>query len=246
MDYEYYEHMRNRLRKDDPEEVDYLMHKMMGDMQYRERKNHYERSKNYLITKIIVILIFIALIALSFYLLPSFKGILEAEKEVKQYQAKGIRVIPNLEEKINSLDKKITTLTTKEISGRLHRIEKAIKAGDLNPEDVKTLQELREDFKILKEYMFSDPRKIVEYRDLQKNYIQLKTKTESGMNRNEIIREIDSIQNQIYLIIAIIATIFFSIFGTSLFQKSKPDSRRDNIDNSKLEEQKKTKDKKKS
>jgi hypothetical protein len=81
---------------------------------------------------------------------------------------------------------------------------------------MKTLQELRDDFKKLKDYMFVDPQRVVEYRDLQRGYTELVKKSQNSMDRDDIERELNSVRNTLNITLAI-GGILISIFGGVTF-----------------------------
>ncbi|GAG43714.1 unnamed protein product, partial [marine sediment metagenome] len=142
---------------------------------------------------IIFILIFI-----FFFAWPPIKNIIEAKYEIMQAQAKGLNILPELEGKLKSLEKQTAVLTTENIDSRLNRIEKAIAVGEVKPDELVSLQEVRNDLTNLKTFMFSDPEKFIEFRTLQKDYLELKADSDKMMEKDDIQREIDSVRHLFY------------------------------------------------
>lgn len=62
--------------------------------------------------------------------------------------------------------------------------------------------------------MFETPEKLIEFRSIQKDYIELKDKFAKTMDKDDIIREIDSLKSLFYYTLAIVG-ILVSIFAGS-------------------------------
>lgn len=120
-----------------------------------------------------------------FIMITPLRNILDSKAQILQLQAKGYVVIPNMESKILDLNKAVETLTTKSIENRLSKIEKTIKVGEIKIEDIQSLQEIRDDFKVLKTYMFETPEKLIEFRSIQKDYSGLKDDLSKTMEKDK-------------------------------------------------------------
>jgi len=167
-----------------------------------------------LMSKAIISMCILILVISIYIMIPSIKEILDSQAEILRLQAKGYEMIPDIESRISDIDKSLQTLTTKNIENRLNKIEKAIKVGEIKIEDIQSVQKIREDFKVLKTYMFETPEKLIEFRSIQKDYTELKDKFDNTMDKDDIIREIDSLKSLFYYTLAIVG-ILVSIFAGS-------------------------------
>jgi hypothetical protein len=165
-------------------------------------------------------LIFYPVVALMvffiFFAWPPIRNLMQAKHEIMIAQAKGLNFLPELESKLNALEKRTAALTSENIDNRLIKIEKAIKIGEIKPQEIASLQEIRDDLSKLKTFMFSDPEHMVELRALQKDYLDLKSAAEKMMRKDDILREIDSVRNLFYATLAICG-VLVSIFAGAWF-----------------------------
>ena len=150
------------------------------------------------------------------FIMQPVRQILEAKSEIIFAQAKGMKLIPELEKKARELEAQIRTLTTQSIENRLSTIEKAIAVGEIKPEDLQSLQELRKEFKKLKEYMFVDPERVIEFRTLQTQYSNLNSSLENKMDSIDVLEEMSSLRDLFYLTLAFMG-ILVSIFAGAWF-----------------------------
>ncbi len=155
---------------------------------------------------------------------PPIKNILNAKHEIMQAEVVGYKKIPNLDLKIATIEKQMVALTTENIEARLHKIETAIKAGEVKTEDLKSLQQLRDDFAVMKTYMFADPDQLVELKSLQRDYADLHDALQKLMNKEDILREIDSVRNLFYATLGacgILVSIFAGAWFVAFRQRTK-------------------------
>lgn len=181
---------------------------------YRDSQLIRMSSMMSLMSKVIISMCILILVMSIYIMTPSIRKILDSKADILRLQAKGYEIIPDIESKISDIDKSLQTLTTKNIENRLSKIEKAIQVGEIKIEDIQSIQNIREDFKVLKTYMFETPEKLIEFRSIQKDYIELKDKFAKTMDKDDIIREIDSLKSLFYYTLAIVG-ILVSIFAGS-------------------------------
>lgn len=189
------------------------------------RVQRIQRMKSMMKFTIIFYGILFAFIFLYFSLWPPVKNILNAKYEIMQAQANGLKMIPNIEGKISNIEKQLAALTTENIEARLKNIEIAISKGEIKPEQLKSLQQLRDDFSVMKSFMFSNPDQLVALKTLQKEYADLHGILEKIMKKDDILREINSVRNLFYATLTI-GGILVSIFAGAWFvafrQRIKP------------------------
>ena len=149
-------------------------------------------------------------------LLPGLQLILEAQAQIMKAQADGLKLIPDLEARIQDLDKRTKTLSTSEVEGRLARLETAIRVGEVRAEDIASLQDLREEVKLLQTYMFSQPERLIEFRTLQSDYLRFEKVAETVMPRDEILRELNSTKQLFYWNLAVFG-VLVSMFAGAWF-----------------------------
>jgi hypothetical protein len=158
-----------------------------------------------------VIFLFVVLQGVT--LMPAVSGILKAKHAIMLAQAEGFRKIPDIEGRISTLDKRTLTLTSENIEARLGKIETAIKVGQVNPETLSSLQELRNDFNALKTYMFSDPDKLVELRTLQNDYQQLKQAQSQMITKEAVSSQINSTKDLFWISLGLHGILFTIMIG---------------------------------
>lgn len=147
---------------------------------------------------------------------PPIENILVAKHNILIAELEGYKKIPNLEERISTIEKQLTALTTENIEARLAIIEKAISVGEVKPEDLKSIQSLRDDFLVMKSFMFSKPEQLVDFKTLQRDYQGLNADISKIMAKEDILREIDSVRNVFYATLSIFG-IVVSIFAGAWF-----------------------------
>ena len=192
---------------------------MKDDREYYSYKSFYLQRLIFMTRTMFLMMLMILLMSVVFSIMrltPYFTSILEAKHEMMKAQAEGLKQIPDIESKIADLEKRTQTLTSENIETRLKKIETAIRVGEVKPENLSTLQDLRDDFEVLKSYMFSDPEQLVEFRTLQKDYQELKQSQDKIMPKEDILREIGNIRGLLYWLLGIFG-ILTTIFGGSWF-----------------------------
>ena len=122
--------------------------------------------------------------------------------------------LPELEKQIATLEKQLTALTSETIDSRLKRIEEAIRVGQIRPEDVATVQELSKELNILKTYMFRDPTELVELKQLQKDYREVRETQKQQISKEEAMREIAFLNNLYYATTGVFGLILAVMGGS--------------------------------
>ncbi len=162
----------------------------------------------------IIVTLSIAMVLMSVIMIMQPIGrILKAKSEIAFAQAKGMQLIPELEFRALELERQIKTLTSQSIENRLSRIEKAIEIGDVKPEDLTSLQELRNEFKKLKEYMFVDPQRVIEFRTIQTQYTDLKSNLDNKMDIEDVKQKIGSLKDLFYVTLALMGILISILAG---------------------------------
>jgi hypothetical protein len=157
---------------------------------------------------------------------PYVTGILEEYESILASEAEGMQRLPELKKQIQTIEKQLSALTTKSIENRLHVIEQAIKVGSIKPEEIATVQELKEDITILKTYMFRDPSELVELKQLQKNYQEIREDQDKLITEEDALREINFVKNLFYASMSFFG-LFLAAMGASwwvISRKSKQES----------------------
>ena len=190
-------------------------------------KDYYERypfRMAYMRSTLVMGTIIWLLIIAFFFVWPPIKRILEAKHEIMRAQASGLKLLPVLESRIAILEKQTGALTTENIESRLTTIETAIKVGEVRPENLSSLQDLRNDFEKMKTFLFAQPDQLVEFRTLQKDYQELKLAIEKIMDKDDILRNIDSVRHLFYATLAgcgILVSIFAGAWFVAFRQRLK-------------------------
>lgn len=135
-------------------------------------------------------------------------------------EASGMERIPELRKQIAILEKQLVALSSKSIESRLGTIEKSIAVGDIDVNEVATLQQLKSDFDVLKSYMFNDPEDLVKLKTLQRDYKELKGGINEYVHKDVVEREISFLTNLFYTVLAFLG-ILISIVGTSWYSTAK-------------------------
>ncbi|WHI46948.1 hypothetical protein [Microbulbifer sp. VAAF005] len=133
-----------------------------------------------LLPKLIFPMIFM-LIAMM--LLEPSKNLMLQYERILAAEADGMERIPELRKQITILEKQLANLSSSSVEQRLANIERSIEVGDVDVDEVKTFQQLRSDFEILKTYLITTLAKsiltVYKYRylvDLQGNTAWLATR----------------------------------------------------------------------
>lgn len=175
----------------------------------RERRALFVRSMIQMAITLLVALSVMTIVTI----VPSVKQMIDAKNRILDLQARGYEIIPDLESRVAELDKRLQTLTSSELSERLSKIEKAIAVGDVKPEDLTALQQIREQVAELRSYMSSQPEKIVEFRTVRKDYSDLKRAVEATMTKDDIMREVRYLHNLYYATLTLVGILVSLLAG---------------------------------
>ena len=148
------------------------------------------------------------------------KGILEKYEQKISAEVDGMQQIPSLRKEIAILQKQLTALTTESIESRLHIIEENIRVGKIKPSDVKATQDLSHDLQILKTYMFRDPEELLELKQLQRNYQDLKNQSDKYIEKDDVMREVSFLNNLFFSSIGLFG-LLLAVMGGSWLQSNK-------------------------
>ena len=135
--------------------------------------------------------------------LSPLRSILDSYALRLSLETRGLEVLPDLEDRISLLDQRIKALTPADVEFRLSKIERAIQVGEVQPEDLVALQEMRDDMAVLKSNVFADPQQVIEFKELQSEYKKLTAGLERTMDEDDIERELSFIRNLYYATLAL-------------------------------------------
>ncbi len=181
------------------------------------RLSPFLERQRYMMTMLLAMLRFMSvfiLVYLLFIIAVPVRTILSRYADILSAQAEGMRRIPDIEKQLNTLETRLSGLTTQSIETRLGTLEQAIRAGQIKPEDVATVQDLRRDLDSLKTYMFQDPRELVELRQLQRNYQEVRDKQDKLITKDEVMREVSFLQNMFYASTTLFGLLLAGIGGS--------------------------------
>ena len=155
-------------------------------------------------------------IIVTIYLVPRVARILDRQEEMMAAQAEGMKKLPDLADRLAKLEKEISTLTTDSIDGRLRSVERTLQTGQLKPEEIASLSELRSDVLLLKTYMFRDARELVEFKQLQSDYHILRERQDTTATKSDV--------STLQWIIGVGATILFALIAVPpIFNRGRSD-----------------------
>jgi len=149
-----------------------------------------------------------------FFLGAPIRGILENKERIMSLQAQGYEIIPDIEERIESVNRQLKLLTTDSIENRLSIIEEAIRVGDASPDEIASIQQMREDLNELKSYMFRDPKEMVELKQLQSDYRNLAQGLKETPTIEAMKSQISFTNNLLFATWAFFGILFTILFGT--------------------------------
>ncbi len=153
----------------------------------------------------------------AFSVIPPIKGILIKKEEIMSAQLDGLQRIPRIEEAIGRMEKRQALLTSESVDARLKKIEVAVAGGKLNVDDIRSLVQLNEEVKGLKDFVVKDPSSFFELKELQGNYKSLISDQGKYAVKDVVDSQISTIQwvGGIALgIFGIILAIVFNPFGS--------------------------------
>ncbi len=205
--------MQERMLRDEER------HMIERDMYLSRKRSMFERQTR-VINLLPKLFIPMVLMLVAMTLLDPIKNIMSQYERILSAEASGMERIPDLKKQISLLEKQVASLSSESIESRLSTIEKSISVGDVDVDEVATLQELKADFTILKSYMFSDPEDLVKLKTLQRDYQEISRDIESYVHKDTVEREINYLTNMFYTVLAFLG-ILISIVGGSWFTTSK-------------------------
>ena len=94
--------------------------------------------------------------------------------------------LPEMQARIEHLENRLRLLTTASIEARVTTIETALRLGNISPEQVASLEDLRKELEILKSYMFTDPKGLVELKQMEADYRMLKQNENAMATKEEL------------------------------------------------------------
>ena len=183
------------------------------------RKEVFERQEKMfnILPKLLMPLIFMFIVMM---LVEPAQKLMTQYERILAAEASGMERIPDLRKQIAILEKQLVALSSKSIESRLGTIEKSIAVGDIDVNEVATLQQLKSDFDVLKSYMFNDPEDLVKLKTLQRDYTELKGGIKEYVHKDVVEREISFLTNLFYTVLAFLG-ILISIVGTSWYSTAK-------------------------
>jgi len=193
----------------DDNSIEYFEHRA------RMREFYLRRGSEMMRVSVVMLAVF-PLVFAVIYLIPPVQGLLRAKQHVVEAELEGMQRIPDLEQKIAKLDSQISILSTESIDARLQTVERAMQVGQLKPEDIATLVEIKQDVGTLKTYMFRDPKELVELKELQKNYQTMASAQNQYATKEALRSEIGTLQTILTISLAILGILFTVIFGSWL------------------------------
>lgn len=187
--------------------------RMERDIFLSRRKDIFERQT--MLISLMPKLIFpMVLMLIVMMLLEPAKNLMSQYERILSAEAEGMERLPDLRKQITVLEKQLANLTTSSIDSRLGKIEKSIAAGDVDLDEVATLQQLKADFDILKTYMFSNPEDLVKLKTLQRDYAEMSSEIGDYVKKDVVEREIRFLTNMFYTVLGLFG-ILISIVGGS-------------------------------
>lgn len=166
------------------------------------------------------VLIPLMLILMVMMLLEPTKNLMSQYEKILAAEAAGMERLPELRKQISVLEKQLATLSSQSIENRLSTIEKSIAVGDIDVDEVATLQKLKADFETLKSYMFSDPEDLVKLKTLQRDYQEISGSIGDYVHKDVVERELSYLNNMFYTVLAFLG-ILISIAGGSWYSTAK-------------------------
>ncbi len=187
-----------------------------GDPEFFYRDNAFTRiSFHYgIMIRLMILMLISGLFILGF---PRFDKIIELYSERLELENSGYRIIPDLEDKIKSIDSILKNITTKNIEARISRIENAIELGTVKTEELASFESLRQDVSNIKDLISSETEKVLEVRLLVQDYKALRDTLKNTMTKDEIGREIRFLTNMFYALLGVLG-ILLTFFGVTWFR----------------------------
>lgn len=146
-------------------------------------------------------------------LLPIVKDFFMAKRRQLETQQQAILNLPEINSRIEALDARLKLLTTGSIDGRVSALERALHLGNISADQVASLEDLRRELEILKTYMFSDPKGLVELKQMEADYKNL-TERQADLATKEDVRSAAAAANdRLYLTWAFLGILFAIILA---------------------------------
>lgn len=160
------------------------------------------RVAGLLLVLCVSILIFTVLLA------PNHPGPYETKQAVKGQEMKD----PALYREVDLLRRQFHALITGSIESKLRRIEGSLRRGTIQAADLETLQGLKDDLKVLKNYSFLDSSQPVAAQPLPVAQ-QAGRGSSHLINNEQVLTEIAYMKNLLYVSIASCGLLFIGIGG---------------------------------
>jgi cell division protein FtsL len=157
-------------------------------------------------------------------ILPSVSSILQRQEQIMAAELQGVNKIPDISTKLQKLESQISLLTTESIDARVSALEKALTIGNVKPEDISSLLEVRKEVGVLKTYMFRDPKELVDLKELQSNYRGLHEQVSQAATKDMVRSEVGVLQTIITVSFTFFGLLFTVLFGSWWFIGRKPKS----------------------
>ncbi len=205
--------MQERMMSDREREI------MERDM-YLSRKRAFIDRQFQMINLLPKLIFPMILLLIAMMLLEPAKNLMSQYERILAAEAAGMERLPELRKQIGVLEKQLATLSSQSIESRLSTIERSIAVGDVDVDEVATLQKLKADFEILKSYMFSDPEDLVKLKTLQRDYQEISGSIDDYVHKDVVERELNYLNNMFYTVLGFLG-ILISIAGGSWYSTAK-------------------------
>lgn len=161
----------------------------------------------YQLFAIFIVLSAVICMAVTVSLLPNLKGLLSAKQKLLEAQTQGLASIPELEKRTAAIDEHLKLITTNSVEARLLAVEKSLHVENVRPEQIASLEDLRKEVDSLKTFMLSDPKAVVELKQLQADYHDLARKEEQNATKDQVKTEITHTNEMLFLLWAVFAVL---------------------------------------
>ena len=141
-------------------------------------------------------------------LLPVLKSFFAAKQRQIEAQQQAIFTLPEIQARIEALDGRLKLLTTASIEGRVTTIEQALHVGNVSADQIASLQDLTKEVEVLKGYMFSDPKELVELKQMEADYKTLMAKQDAMASKEDLRSAASAANDRLYLTWAFLGIIF--------------------------------------
>lgn len=155
-------------------------------------------------------------IMLLYQLVFPVTSILHNYERKLSLEVKAIEILPQLEDRVAVLSQRIEALSSSSIDARVLTIEKALEVGEVDPSQLTSIQQMREDIKIVKNNVFADPQLIIDFKTLQRDYRDLSEQLPKKIDEADVRRELDLLNNIYFATLSVVGLIL-AILGGSWF-----------------------------